>query len=127
MHGVEETGITWEINPESTLDNSADDIREATTRRLGKPDAPDAYICSGDAAALSVMAGITDAGRTIGVDVDIVAKQTSEIFSQVRPKVDAIYEDTALAGLQMGQLLLRRIAGEPAEDLQILQVPKITW
>lgn len=127
MRAVEETGIAWEFNPELTLDNSADDIREATIRRLGRPDAPDAYICSGDAAALSVMAGITDAGKTIGVDVDIVAKQTSEIFSQVRPRVDAIYEDTALAGLQMGQLLLRRIAGEPAEDLQILQVPEIKW
>jgi LacI family transcriptional regulator len=127
MRAVEESGIAWEIDPGLTLDNSADDIREATIRRLGQPDAPDAYICSGDAAALSVMAGITDSGKAIGTDVDVVAKQTSEIFSQVRPRVDAIYEDTALAGLQMGQLLMRRIAGEPAEDLQILQVPEVRW
>ena len=58
----------------------------------------------------------------VRVDVDVVAKQTSEIFSLVRPKVDAIYEDTALAGLQMGQLLIRRIAGEAPENLQILHV-----
>jgi len=55
----------------------------------------------------------------------VVAKQTSGIFSQVRPKVDAIYEDTALAGQQMGELLLRRIAGEPAASLQILHHPEI--
>ncbi len=73
------------------------------------------------------MAGITDSGRLIGRDIDIVAKQTSEIFSQVRPKVDAIYEDTALAGLQMGQLLLRRIAGEPVEALQVLHLPKVRF
>jgi len=127
LRGVEETGIDWEFSSELSLDNSADEIREGTIRRLGAPGAPDAYVCSGDAAALSVMAGITDAGKSIGVDVDVIAKQTSEIFSQVRPKVDAIYEDTALAGLQMGQLLLRRIAGEPAEALQILQVPDLSW
>ena len=57
----------------------------------------------------------------------MVAKQTSEIFSLIRPKVDAIYEDTALAGLQMGQLLMRRIAGEAAETLQILHVPEISF
>ena len=60
-------------------------------------------------------------------EIDVVAKQTSQIFSQVRPKVDAIYEDTGLAGLQMGQLLLRRIAGEPPEALQVLQVPEISF
>jgi LacI family transcriptional regulator len=40
-------------------------------------------------------------------------------------KVDAIFEDTALAGKQMGELLLRRINGEPPEQLQILHEPEI--
>ncbi len=52
-------------------------------------------------------------------------KQTSGVFSQIRPKVDAIFEDTALAGQQMGELLLRRIHGEAAEDLQVLHQPEI--
>jgi LacI family transcriptional regulator len=125
MAAIAETGLAYELSADVTLDNSADEIRQYTTHRIGQPGAPDGYICSGDAAALSVMAGITDAGKTIGKDVDMVAKQTSGIFSQVRPKVDAIYEDTALAGQQMGELLLRRIAGEPAEVLQILHHPEI--
>ena len=119
--------MDYEISPAMTLDNSADEIREAVIARLGQPGAPDGYVCSGDAAALAVMAGIADSGRTIGGEVGVVAKQTSRIFSQVRPKVDAIYEDTALAGEQMGQLLMRLIAGEPAENLQILHVPEITF
>ncbi|MGN6488115.1 MAG: LacI family transcriptional regulator, partial [Devosia sp.] len=61
----------------------------------------------------------------IGRDVQVVAKQTSTIFSQVRPKVDAIFEDTALAGRQIGELLLRRIQGEPPEALQILHQPEV--
>ena len=126
MRAISEAGAQWEI-PTISLDNSADEIRERVIARMEEPGAPDGYVCSGDAAAVAVMAGITDSGRVIGRDVDMVAKQTSEIFSQVRPRVDAIYEDTALAGEQMGQLLMRRIAGEPAENLQILQVPEIKF
>lgn len=125
MAAVGETGLAYEILDRASLDNTADDIRLATMRRISEPDAPDGYICTGDAAALSIMAGITDAGREIGKDVQMVVKQTSGIFSQVRPKVDAIFEDTALAGQQMGELLLRRINGEAPENLQILHEPEI--
>jgi LacI family transcriptional regulator len=51
----------------------------------------------------------------------------SGIFSLVRPKVDVISEDIALAGEQMAQLLLRRIKGEKPEALQVLQVPEIPF
>ncbi len=125
MKAVAEAGLEWEILTGATLDNTADEIRQAIIRRMAEPDAPDGFVCTGDAAALSVMAGLTDAGRRIGDDVQVVAKQTSGIFSLIRPKVDAIFEDTALAGQQMGELLLRRIQGEAAEDLQILHEPRV--
>ncbi|HHY51585.1 MAG TPA: LacI family DNA-binding transcriptional regulator [Alphaproteobacteria bacterium] len=125
MSAIAETGQAHEIASGLTLDTDPKDICAATTRRFHEPDPPDGYVCSGDAAAMGVMAGIVDAGREIGRDVDIVAKQTSSIFGLVRPRVDAIYEDTALAGLQMGELLLRRIRGERPETLQILHRPAI--
>ena len=125
MKAVGEAGLEWEILAGVTLDNTADEIRLAVMRRVGEAGAPDGFVCTGDAAALSVMAGLTDAGRRIGVDVQVVAKQTSGIFSLVRPRVDAIFEDTALAGQQAGELLLRRIQGEAAEELQILHEPEL--
>lgn len=84
-------------------------------------------MCPGDAVALAVIAGIADSGRVIGRDADVVTKQMSGIFSLVRPKVDVITEDIALAGKQMGELVLRRIRGEAPETLQILQVPEIPF
>lgn len=125
LSAIGELGLIPEVPTDVTLDSPADEIRLATTRRFATSPAPDGYICAGDASAIAVMAGITDAGRRIGTDVDIVAKQLSGIFGQVRPRVDAIYEDTALAGKQMGELLLRRIQGERPEDLQVLHVPEI--
>lgn len=124
---VAETGVSHEVLPGATLDAPAEQIRSATVARLNAPNPPDGLICTGDAAALAMMAGIADSGRIIGRDVDVVVKQTSGVFSLVRPKVDAIYEDTALAGRQMGDLLLRRIAGEPPETLQILHQPEISF
>lgn len=127
MRGVIETGVDCEISTSLTLDNTAEEIRRAIMARIALPNAPDGYVCTGDAAALAVMAGIVDSGRAIGKHADIVAKRTSSIFSQARPKVDAIYEDTARAGEQIGTLLMRRIAGEPAETLQFLDVPQVDW
>jgi LacI family transcriptional regulator len=96
-------------------------------RRIAQGKAPDGYICPGDAVALAVIAGIVDSGRQVGRDADIVTKQMSGIFSLVRPKVDVISEDIALAGRQLGELLLKRIAGQPLDSLQILQLPEIMF
>jgi LacI family transcriptional regulator len=127
MQAAKETGISYEFETSVTLDDSAEDIRRATVSRIQQGKEPDAYVCPGDAVALAVMAGLADAGRTIGKDADIVTKQMSGIFSLVRPKVDVISEDIALAGEQMAQLLLRRIKGEKPEALQVLQVPEIPF
>ncbi|HEV7717347.1 MAG TPA: LacI family transcriptional regulator [Arsenicitalea sp.] len=127
MSAVRELGLDYEISETVTLDSNADDIRLAIMARIDRPDAPDGYICSGDAAGLAVMAGISDAGKEIGDDIDVIVKQTSPIFSLVRPRVDAIYEDTALAGEQIGRLLIRRIAGEAAEGLQFLDRPDVRF
>ncbi len=127
MHAARETGIAYEFETGVTLDDSAETIRKATVARIAQGKAPDAYVCPGDAVALAVIAGISDAGRTIGKDADVVTKQMSGIFSLVRPQVDVITEDISLAGKQMGELVLRRIRGERPEDLQVLQVPKIPF
>jgi LacI family transcriptional regulator len=127
MQAARETGMSYELETRVTLDDNAEDIRQATIARIAQGKAPDAYVCPGDAVALAVIAGIVDSGLQVGRDADIVTKQMSGIFSLVRPKVDVITEDIALAGLQMGELLLKRIKGEPVGALQILQVPKIPF
>ncbi|MEO8756516.1 MAG: LacI family transcriptional regulator [Devosia sp.] len=127
MRAAQETGMSYELETNVTLDDSAEALRKATVARIAQGKAPDAYVCPGDAVALAVIAGIVDSGQVVGRDADIVTKQMSGIFSLVRPKVDVISEDIALAGLQMGELLLKRLRGEPMQTLQILQVPEIPF
>ncbi|WP_425290241.1 LacI family transcriptional regulator [Arsenicitalea aurantiaca] len=118
--------VSGRILDTPSLDDSTEAIARAVTAMLQAPDAPDGFVCSGDAAALAVMAGIADAGLRVGVDIDIVAKQTSPVLAQLRPQVDAIAEDIGLAGLQLGEALLKAIGGTPPEKLQILHRPDIT-
>jgi LacI family transcriptional regulator len=122
-----EHGVASEVLNDVTLDDDAETIRKVTVARIARGNPPDAYVCPGDAVALAVMAGIADAGQTLGVEADIVTKQMSGIFSLVRPRVDVVAEDIALAGLQMGELMLRRINGEAAGTLTVLQAPNIPF
>jgi LacI family transcriptional regulator len=119
--GIQETGVGFEIPDGIDLTSPPERVNAYFARRLAEADAPDAIICPGEIAAVAINAAIADAGLTLGREVVMVAKQTSEVFDLFRPRMDAIYEDIHEAGAGMARLLLRRIAGEPAERLQVLQ------
>lgn len=121
MSVVREHGVEYEIADVVTLDSSADEIRRVFSERFAAPDRPDGVVCGGEVSALAVMAAASDLGLLQSGAVKIVAKQTSGLFDEVRPRVNAIYEDLAEAGRLMGEFLLRRIDGEPAENLQHIQ------
>lgn len=122
MTAVREEGVGFEIAKGVTLDSKSDDIRDYIFRRMGEPERPDGYICGGEVSALAVMASAYDHKLELGKDIRLVAKQTSGLFDQIRPRVETIYEDLAEAGLLMGKLLLKRIGGPaPIHELQALQ------
>lgn len=125
MTAVREAGAAYEIPAAIDLDSPADAIRDYMRRRSGEPDAPDGITCPGEVSALATITGMSDNGLSLGAEYDIVAKQTSRLLSQIQPKVETIYEDLTAAGEAMGRLLLRRIAGEPAEGLHLLQSPQL--
>ncbi len=127
MTAVREAGVAYEIPDTLDLDSPADMIRDYVRRRSGEPDAPDGFTCPGEVSALATITGMSDNGLSLGVEYDIVAKQTSRLLSQIQPKVETIYEDLTTAGEALGQLLLKRIAGDPVEGLAILQSPQFSF
>ena len=124
MSAVREAGIEHEIPETVTLDSSAGAIREYVSARADQDGAPDAHVCCGEVSALATIAGLGGRGLLHGRDYDIVAKQTSRLLTDIEPQVETIYEDLAAAGEEMGRLLIRRIAGEAPETLQVLQPPR---
>ncbi|WP_137131408.1 LacI family transcriptional regulator [Rhizobium sp. FY34] len=122
MAAINEAGLSFEIPHMVTLDSKSDAIRDCFHDCFARDDRVDGVVCGGEVVAMAVMAAAYDRGLTLGKDVHLVAKQTSGLFDQVRPRIPTIYEDLSQAGRLMGQFLVQRIAQEkPATELQHLQ------
>lgn len=102
------------------LDESPGNFRAAGLRLANQPNRPDGIICANETGCVALMAGLRDGGLTIGQEVDVVAKSTSELLDHTYPAIDSFFEDLTFAGEELGRLLLLRIAGAPVTDLQSL-------
>ena len=120
---MREAGIAFEIPESLDLDSSARAVRDHFRGRVGHDDPPDGLICPGEVSAMAAITGQHEAGRVLGREYDIVAKQTSRLLTDIQPGVDTIYEDLTAAGEHLGRMLLRRIGGESAGSLQLLLQP----
>ena len=121
--GLREHGINGHIS--STLDTSAklDEIEAMIKDLLSGPDRPDGIICTSGSSAIGVIAGIEQAGLTVGKEVDIVSKQSISLLSKIRKEVGTINEDVRNAGRQLATAVLRSIDGEAPENLQSVEYP----
>jgi LacI family transcriptional regulator len=127
MTAVREAGVAYEIPDEIHLDSPIDHIRDFISRRAGEPGAPDGFTCGGEVSALATITGMSDHGLTLGVEYDIVAKQTSKLLVNIQPKVETIYEDLTDTGEQMGHVLLARISGKDTTGMQVLLKPAVNF
>ena len=127
MTAVREAGVTYEIPDEIHLDSPIDHIRDFISRRAGEPGVPDGFTCGGEVSALATITGMSDHGLTLGVEYDIVAKQTSKLLVNIQPKVETIYEDLTDTGEQMGHVLLARISGKDTTGMQVLLKPAVNF
>lgn len=106
---------------------SAATIRQLGVELSGAPNRPDGIICDGEKRMIALLGGLQDAGIRIGSDIQVVYKQTSDILPTLFPTLDSIQEDVYAAGVELTRLLIERIAGTAAEDLQTLAEPTPHW
>ena len=100
-------------------------IRRGLCERFKQANAPDGIVCSGELATLSATAGIRDAGRVPGIDVDIVSKQTSTILDYLDPAMDSYFEDIVMTGELLGNTLLQVLQNtESIESLRHVIAPQ---
>lgn len=97
------------------------DARLARTmaRQLASaPDAPTGFVCANEVATLGVMAGLRDAGRTPGQDVELVSRDGAHISDYLFPPLPTLFLDIRTVASTLCDFLLRRIQGESPETLQ---------
>jgi LacI family transcriptional regulator len=122
-----QAGVTGRVIDTAIPHQRVAEMRDYGRALASEPDRPDGIICDNEMGTIALIGGLQDAGLTLGKDVEIVAKQTSDVLPTFFPKVDTISEDINAAGMELTRLLLRRIAGEPAEALQTLGEPVAHW
>ena len=107
-----------------TIDTPLAEIRDRLAALMHAPDAPDGIICSAASAAIAARSGLDKAGKRLGQDIDMVAKQSAEILDWVVPEVITAREDIRQAGRELIRALIARIEGVAAEKLQSLSRPE---
>jgi len=113
-----------EVPLRATIDTPLPDIRDAVEALMRAPNPPDGIVSSAGSGAIAINAGIEAAGKRLGIDIDMVSKQSSDILNWIRPEIITIGEDVRLAGKELAKAVIARIEGRPPEELQSLSVPE---
>ncbi|MEX0346217.1 MAG: LacI family DNA-binding transcriptional regulator [Rhizobiaceae bacterium] len=124
MTAVRQSGVSFHVPSDLSIESPPQNIREACLNELKSANPPDGFVCGGEVSAMAVMAAVDDLGLKVGKEVDIVAKQTSPLFDQIRPRIDTVYEDLMETGRLLGRTMLRRLAGDPVSELQTIDRPR---
>lgn len=104
------------------------EMRKLGLDLAGEADRPDGIICDSEMRTIALIGGLQEGGvRLNGNDVHLIYKQTSGILPTLFPGIDSIREDVFAAGTELTRLLLRRIDGARAEELQTLAEPQPHW
>ena len=103
------------------------EMRRRAFELAQEADRPDGILCDSEMRTIALVSGLQEAGMSLGTDVQVIYKQTSDILPTLFPTLDSVGEDVFAAGGELTQLLLARIAGAPVESLQTLAEPHPRW
>ncbi|SCB44700.1 transcriptional regulator, LacI family [Rhizobium miluonense] len=120
--GLHEYGAE-EIPLRVTTDAPLADIRDSVEALMRSSHPPDGIVCSSGAGAIAVNAGIEAAGFRLGRDIDMVAKQSTDVLNWIRPEIITIYEDVRQSGRELAKSIIARIDGIEPELLQSISSP----
>lgn len=123
MRAVRKMGLDYIIPEEVSLISPMDEINAWASRLAARDDAPDGFVCPGEASYLAVMSAFRSAGKLRGDAYEVVVKSSSQILSQIDPTIDRIFEDIEEAGYLMGRQLLQLLEGAADRPGQTIQRP----
>ncbi|MBT9492776.1 MAG: substrate-binding domain-containing protein [Paucibacter sp.] len=104
---------------------SAGDGRRIVLALSARPHKPTAYVCANEFAALGALSAFAELGWKAGREAVVVATDDSNISAFFVPPISTYFASLHHAGRQLGSLLLRRLAGEAPERLQVLECAEL--
>ncbi|WP_181704092.1 LacI family DNA-binding transcriptional regulator [Chthonobacter albigriseus] len=93
--------------------------REAA-QRLTSADNPDAFVCTNETVYLGVRAGVRSAAAGHSQRVGFSVRTGTNIGAYLGSRMTASHYSRIRSGYQLAELLLQRLDGRPADELQVL-------
>jgi LacI family transcriptional regulator len=121
-------GLRFEVADGFTSDSGGEVVEAGVARRFAAPNPPDGLLVGSTTAAMSAVAGAEQAGRVLGQEFDVVAKEAIAVLRRFRREIIIIREDVGRAGDFLAHALVAAIEKRPLADRQGLEIPdKVEW
>lgn len=98
---------------------------QAVERLNALPDAPTAYICANEAAALGALSGFARCGLVHGSDAVINATDDLNVSAYFVPPLTTFFLPISRPAQLLGTYMLARLQGHPVATLQALLMPDL--
>jgi LacI family transcriptional regulator len=106
-----------------TSEAPLDTIRGHMEALMRSADPPDGIISISGSGTIALIAGLEASGKRLGVEADMVSKQSAEFLNWIRPEIYTINEDIRQAGRELAKAVIARIDGVAPELLQSVSRP----
>jgi len=106
-----------------TSDTPTAELEEAVAARMARAPRIDGIIAGSPSAAVSAVAGAEKAGKVIGQDFDLVAKEANSFLHRFRKDIIVLAEDVNRAGHFLARALMAAIERRAPERGQFLEKP----
>ena len=116
-------GLHFEEIDKTTISGSLADLQSAARSHVARRPSSDGFVCSSDAAALAVTSAMTEAGRHIGKDFDVIVKGSRRLLGMANPGITVIEEDTQRGADFLARAVLQMIRTPDLPPLQEVEQP----
>ncbi|MBL4811282.1 MAG: substrate-binding domain-containing protein [Rhodobacteraceae bacterium] len=106
-----------------TSDSLHEAVMAYVTNLLNRDPSIDGILCASPSATMAAVAGLEAAGRVVGQDIDVFAKEAIPFLQLFRPKIIAMQEDVRKAGEFLARAAIQAIKQPDAAPMQGLDVP----
>ncbi len=124
IRGLESCGLCFQAELQISTALSFEAGRKVLQQFIEFPNPPTAIVSPGVSTTLGILTEMNSANLILGKDLDLIAFEGTNYLEFNTPRINAYHSSLEAAGQQLCKLLLRRIEGESAEKLQMLQEPE---
>lgn len=122
--GADEHGINLTVMNSATSDDNIPMIVASVRQALAKNPNFDAIATTSTTAAMAAVSALEQEGRTLGHDIDVIAKEAIPFLKLFRSEMLVLSEAVSTAGEFLAKAAINAIQHPDATPMQFLEVPQ---